>query len=100
MVCAHFVAKMIYKKELIEELFMLQKPKPADDNSNTSLKVTRINNGHDTTLEPGIAVNNDESSIQFKPQSEHQLLQDENSLTKKKDEFKEIYRDVRQAMDK
>ncbi len=28
MVCAHFVAKLLYKKALIEDLFMLQKPKP------------------------------------------------------------------------
>lgn len=27
MVCAHFVAKLLYKRALIEELFMLQKPK-------------------------------------------------------------------------
>ena len=62
MVCAHFVAKMIYKKELIEELFMLQKPKPAAENL-----VTKTKDGLDNTLEPGNAVNNDESSIQFKP---------------------------------
>ena len=54
---------MIYKKELIEELFMLQKPKPADDDSNKSHGVAGINNGHDTTLEPGIAAINEESSI-------------------------------------
>ena len=79
MVCAHFVAKMIYKKELIEELFMLQKPKPVDDDNNKpNSRVTKNNNGLDNTLEPGVVANNDDSSIQFKPQSEQELLQEEN----------------------
>ena len=64
MVCAHFVAKMIYKKELIEELFMLQKPKPVDeDNNKSNSRVTKTNNGLDNTLEPGVVANNDDSSI-------------------------------------
>ena len=45
MICAHFVAKILYKKALIEDMFMFQKPPKNDIDAKTYLAA-------ETTVEP------------------------------------------------
>lgn len=82
MVCAHFVAKLLYKKALIEDLFMLQKPKPKSQEPDSAYMKdsTNGNNGHNLRQSKSFHSVGEE----FKPKVE--------------DEFKHIYKDVKTAL--